>query len=64
MQEAEAQAPHSPVSYRDSCAGDQSGVLHHTQCLPAVSSISIPFPCHLLVWLDPLDVLEHSKYHQ
>ena len=64
MQETKAQAPYSPVSHRDSCAGDQPGVLHCAQYLPVVPSWHVFVSRHLLVWLDSVDMLEHGQYHQ
>ena len=64
MQEGKAEALHHPVPDRSCSARDQSGLLHRAKHLPSVQ----PNPVHLrrgfLVWLDSLDMLEHSKLHE
>jgi len=57
------QAPYNPFHGQGSCAGHQLGVLHHPKRLPSAQSFSFLLHTCQLVWLAPLDLLEHSKQH-
>ena len=61
MQDYCTQAPYNPFHGRGSCAGHQLGVLHHPKRLPSAQSFSLLLHTCQLVWLAPLDLLEHSK---
>lgn len=63
MQGCCTQAPYNPFHGGGSCAGHQLGVLHHPKHLPSAQSFSILLHDCQLVWLGPMDLLEHSKQH-
>ncbi len=61
LQEETAKTQCNPLLHRGSCAVAQPGVLHCAQHLPIEEPLLLLWPCDLLVWLGPLDLLEHSK---
>ncbi len=62
-QDACSQASYNTVHGRGSRAGHQLGVLHHPKYLPSAQSFSFLLRSCQLVWMGPLDLLEHSKQH-
>lgn len=61
LQDAKTQAPDMLVPYRDSFTSRQPGVLHQSKRVRSVQTIRLLLlSIHQLVWMGPLDLLEHS----